>query len=72
MKFKDIREMIYSSCKVIVDKDIFDVSTHYDTKFDDMEVIGVRSINRMIDGYSTESIESYIEVLLKWNILSSL
>lgn len=56
MKFKDLRKLIYAPCKVITKDGIFVVSTHYDDRFDELEVIGVRS--------RIENDESYIEVNL--------
>ena len=69
MKFKEIRDLIFTDCSVIKGKETTRVSTHESTIFDEDEVIGIRSRDRMINGYSAGS---YIEVLVKWNILSSL
>ena len=56
MKFKELRDLIYSPCKVIVGDETYDVQTHGETKFDNLEVIGIRP--RLISTF-------YIEVLLK-------
>ena len=64
MKFKDLRNYIFSECRVILDSATVKVETHYPTKFDDFEVEGIRSRDVIINGYTAGS---YIEVLLKWN-----
>ena len=56
MKFKELRNLVYSPCKVIVGSETYDVQTHEENKFDDLEVIGIRP--RLISTF-------YIEVLLK-------
>lgn len=62
MKFKEIKNLIFTDCSVIKGKETTRVSTHEPTIFDEDEVIGIRSRDRMINGYNAES---YIEVLVK-------
>lgn len=58
MKFKDIRDLICSRCCVVIDEEIkYNIQTHEATKYDDLEVIGIRSKN--------DDWESYIVVSLK-------
>lgn len=62
MKFKDIKEMIYSDCRIVKGRETISVSTHEPTIFDENEVIGIRSRDLTINGYNAGS---YIEVLVK-------
>lgn len=43
MKFKEFRDLIFSPCYVIVDNFRVFVETHYDSEFDNYEVVGVRA-----------------------------
>ena len=43
MKFKQFRNLIFSPCYVVVGSTQTFVETHYDSTFDDYEVIGVRA-----------------------------
>ena len=60
MKFKELRDLIYSPCKVVLKNRSNFVSTHEATEFDECIVIGIRS-------KSDASCEEYIEVNLKEN-----
>lgn len=65
MKFKEIRDTICSLCKVITSKyqtEADFVLTHEPTKFDEMEVIGLRS--RPIFE-NKKCVDTYIEVHVK-------
>ena len=62
MKFKEIRDLICIDCKVVKGRETTKVATHEPTIFDEDEVIGIRSRDRMINGYLAGS---YIEVLVK-------
>ena len=43
MKFKEFRDLIFSPCYVIKDGIRVYIETHYDSDFDNYEVIGVRA-----------------------------
>ena len=43
MKFKDIRNLIYCPCTLIIGRDKVEVQTHSTTEYDNYEVIGIRS-----------------------------
>lgn len=62
MKFKEIRDLIFTDCCVIKGKETTKVFTHEATIFDEDEVIGIRSRDRMVNGNLSGS---YIEVLVK-------
>lgn len=63
MKFKDLRELIFTQCKVIVGKETSDfIQTHEVTKYDELEVIGVRSRPIMVNGICANT---YVEVICK-------
>lgn len=62
MRFKELRQLIFTPCKVIIGRDesLF-LNTHEETDYDEREVIGIRIRDRII-GYTSSS---YIEVLCK-------
>ena len=63
MKFKQLRDLIFCSCNVIKGNEEYkNIDTHSVTDFDEDEVIGIRSRDRNIGGYSAGS---YVEVLVK-------
>ena len=51
MKFKEFRDLIFSPCYVVFGNMRCFVETHYDTDFDDYEVVGVRAS----DGYEVSN-----------------
>ena len=62
MKFKEIRDKIYSNCLVIRCSERIKVATHESTIFDNCEVIGICCRNN----FTKNNIdESYIEVIVK-------
>ena len=63
MKFKELKEFIYSNCRVIIGLEKHWVQTHEETLFDDYEVIGIRS--------RAPKTNSYIEVNLKEPLFKS-
>ena len=68
MKFKELKKVIYDTCSVIVGNSQEYVLTCKKLKYDDMEVIGVRSRIRMVNGFAANS---YVEVLLDASKCSS-
>ena len=58
MKFKNLRDIICDTCIVIKGNENESVATHQVTKFDDCEVIGIRSRTQGIG-------MSYVEVIVK-------
>lgn len=63
MRFKELRQLIFTPCKVIIGRDesLF-LNTHEETDYDEREVIGIRVRDCIIIGYTSSS---YIEVLCK-------
>lgn len=63
MKFGELRKLIFNDCQVLKGKEVYkDFQTHLDDRFDNEEVIGIRSRGVAIGGYWCNT---YIEVLLK-------
>ena len=58
MKFKNLRDIICDTCIVIKGNENESVATHKATKFDEDEVIGIRSRTTGIG-------MSYVEVIVK-------
>lgn len=63
MTFKELRQLIFCQCKVIVADKIYEnIYTHTSTQFDEYIVEGIRARDKIINGYNAGA---YIEVLCK-------